>query len=55
MTNWTREEIVESITDSIRRKEDYERKVAQEKDYQERLYELLGKVLTKKEMPRFDE
>jgi hypothetical protein len=49
---WSKEELVESIFDSIRRKEEYERKIAQELTYQENLYELLRQMLMKKELPQ---
>jgi hypothetical protein len=52
MMVWTREELVESIFDSVRRKEEYERKIAQELIYQENLYELLRQMLVKKELPQ---
>jgi hypothetical protein len=47
MMTWTREELVESITASNRRKEEYERQIAQELSYQENLYELLAQSLAK--------
>lgn len=56
MTSWSREELVDSLSESLRRIEEHERKLAQEKEYQERLYEILGKVLAKSELPRaFDQ
>jgi len=51
MMAWTKEELVESIVESIRRKEGYERKIAQELVYQENLYELLSQMLMKKHIP----
>jgi hypothetical protein len=45
---WTKEELVESIVDSIQRKNGYERKIAQELVYQENLFELLRCALGKK-------
>jgi hypothetical protein len=52
MMVWTRDELVESIFDSIRRKEEYERKIAQEAAYQDNLYDLLRQMLIKKELPQ---
>lgn len=56
MTEWTKEELVASLSDSIQRREEYLRKIEQEEQHQESLYELLGQALMiKKPMPRFDE
>jgi hypothetical protein len=49
---WTREELVESLFESEKREEEYERKVIREREYQERLYSLLGEMLRKNEMPK---
>lgn len=55
MTSWTREELIESIAESNKRKDEHVRKIAQEDQYQESLYQLLAQILVRKskaEMPR---
>lgn len=47
MTEWTKEELVESIVDSIRRRAEYERRIAQELAYQDNLFALLRGILVK--------
>ena len=51
---WSREELVESIIESIHRKEEYLRKIEREELYQKSLYELLNQILSNRrpELPQ---
>jgi hypothetical protein len=53
MTAWTIEELVDSIAESNKRKDEHMRRIAQEDQYQESLYDMLRQALHKKpEMPQ---